>query len=295
MTQLRSFIKQYQNHLSQDGKSPHTIRGYGQDVTSFGKWWEQSSGEAFQPQAVVFADILEYRGFLLRQAAPATVNRRLNALKGFFAWAKDKGLATDSPFETLKTVYVKQQRAMAPRWLDHKEQLALLRAVKKAKHERDLAIIQTFLGTGLRISELAALRVVDLKISERKGSLQVKAGKGMKARQIPLNNQTRQALEAYLEVRKEHSSGRLWLGQRGPLGVRAIEKVVAKYVYQARLEKCTAHTLRHSFAKNLIDTGTSLEVVASLLGHENLNTTRIYTQPSEQDLERAVRRAAGEV
>jgi integrase/recombinase XerC len=61
------------------------------------------------------------------------------------------------------------------------------------------------------------------------------------------------------------------------------------------LENCTAHTLRHSFAKNLVNAGTSLDQVATLLGHESLNTTRGYTRPSRQDLERSVRRAAGEL
>ena len=68
-----------------------------------------------------------------------------------------------------------------------------------------------------------------------------------------------------------------------------------KYAYQARLEDVTAHTLRHSFAKNLVDAGTPLDQVAILPGHESLDTTRIYTQPSGRDLERAVQRAAGEI
>jgi len=70
---------------------------------------------------------------------------------------------------------------------------------------------------------------------------------------------------------------------------------VKKYAYQARLEGVTAHTMRHSFAKNLVDEGTQLDQVATLLGHESMDTTRIYTRPSERDLERAVRRAAGEI
>jgi site-specific recombinase XerD len=70
---------------------------------------------------------------------------------------------------------------------------------------------------------------------------------------------------------------------------------VKKYAYQARLEDFTSRTLRHSFAKNLVDAGTPVDQVATLLGHESLDTTRIYTQPSERDLEAAVRRAAGEI
>jgi integrase/recombinase XerC len=71
--------------------------------------------------------------------------------------------------------------------------------------------------------------------------------------------------------------------------------VVKKYAYQARLEDVTAHTLRHSFGKNLVDADTPLDQVATLLGHESLDTTRIYVQPSKRDLVRAVGRAAGEV
>ena len=85
------------------------------------------------------------------------------------------------------------------------------------------------------------------------------------------------------------------MGQRGPLNERGIDYLVRKYAYQARLENCTAHTLRHTFAKNLVDAGTPLDQVAILLGHESLDTTRVYTKPSRRDLERAVRKAAGEI
>jgi site-specific recombinase XerD len=157
------------------------------------------------------------------------------------------------------------------------------------------AIIQTLLGTGLRISELAALKVSDAEISDRKGILYVRAGKGGKARQIPLDKQTRHALSNYLDEREEEGSERVLLGQRGPISEPGINYLVTKYAYQARLEDCTSHTLRHSFAKNLVDADTPLDQVATLLGHESLDTTSVYTRPSQRDLERAVRRAAGEL
>jgi len=84
-------------------------------------------------------------------------------------------------------------------------------------------------------------------------------------------------------------------GLIGPLSEWGIHAIVKKYAYQARLEDVTAHTLRHSFAKNLVDAGTHMNQVAVLLGHESLDTTRIYTRPSVRDLERAARRAAGEI
>ena len=296
MAEQTSLIEQYRDHLARVGKSPHTVKAYHRDLAAFASWWEQSIGQAFSSKAVDSRDIQEYRGYLLRQGrAPATINRRLIALRRFFDWAERGGVMADSPFHILETVLVKEQDDTAPRWLDRKEQLALLRAVRNEGRPRDLAIIQILMGTGLRISELVALELSDLEIFDRKGLLRVRAGKGSKARQIPLDNPTRQALGRYLEERRDDASCRLFLGQRGPLNQPGVNYLVTKYAYQARLEGCTCHTLRHTFAKNLVDAGTPLDQVAALLGHESLDTTKVYTRPSQQDLERAVRRAAGEL
>jgi site-specific recombinase XerD len=199
MTERKSITEQYQGYLAQVGKSPHTVRAYRQDLTAFGQWFEQTNGDGFDPRAVDSRDIQEYKSHLtVRGRAPATINRRLIALRGFFRWAKQEGLAEESPFEAIEKVLVKQQKDTAPRWLERKEQLVLLRAVRKAGSRRDLAIIQTLLGTGLRISELAALKVADLELSKRKGWLHVREGKGSKAREIPLDNKTRQAISKEL-------------------------------------------------------------------------------------------------
>jgi site-specific recombinase XerD len=302
MSEQKSLIDQYRDHLAQVGKSPHTLKAYTHDVGAFATWWEGSTGQAFNPRLVDPRDIQEYRGYLVRQRkTPATVNRRLIALRRFFRWAKQAGTIADSPFEVLERVLVKEQKDTAPRWLDRREQLALLRAVRELGRARDLAIVQTLLGAGLRISELAALGVSDVELSDRKGSLHVREGKGRKVRQIPLDRHTRQALASYLDERGSDSTvdgdeaDRLFLGQRGPLSEKGIDYLVGKYAYQAQLEDCSSHTLRHTYAKNLVDAGVPLHQVATLLGHESLHTMRVYTRPSQRDLERAVRRAAGEV
>lgn len=299
MTQLRAEIETYQSYLTQIGKSTHTVKAYSHDVESFARWFEQTNGTTFKPQVVSSRDIQEYRSHLTRQGrSVATINRRLKALKHFFRWAKRERQITDNPFEILEKIMVKEQKDTAPRWLEHKEQLALMRVVREGGNQRDLAIIQTLLGTGLRISELAALTLSDVTLSDRKGTLRVRLGKGSKAREIPLDNATRQALLGYLEKRiaeVEADEDQLFLGQRGSLSEKGIDYLVGKYAYQAKLENCTAHKLRHTFAKNLVDAGTPLDQIATLLGHESLETTRVYTRPSQQDLERAVRRAAGEL
>jgi len=231
---------------------------------------------------------------LQRGSSPATVNRRLVSLRRYFLWVKKQGTTNDSPVEMLERVRVKEQKDVAPRWLSRNEQLALPRAVRQGKNQRDLAIIKIMLGTGLRISEAAALEVTDIEISKLSVWVQVRAEKGMKSRSVPLSIHVRKALQVYLKIRLDEDEEDLFLGQRGPLSEWRIQAIVKKYAYQARLEDVTAHTLRHSFAKNLVDAGAPLDQVATLVGHESLDTTRIYKQPNERDLERAVRRVAGE-
>jgi len=254
MTMKKTLTDQYQDHLLRVGRSPRTVKAYAHDLAIFARWFKQTTGEALHPRAVDPRDIREYKGYLVRKGLkPSTINRRLIALRRFFRWAKQEGLVGESPFDVLEKVLVKEQKDTAPRWLDRKEQLALLRAVRKGENKRDLAIIQTLLGTGLRISELAALKVSDLEISERKGWLYVRKGKGSKARDIPLDNKTRQVLSSYLEERPEDGAERLFSGQRGPLSEPGINYLVTKYAYQAKLENCTPHTLRHTFGKTLVE------------------------------------------
>jgi site-specific recombinase XerD len=291
-----TIVDTYLTHLASAGKSVHTVRAYRQDLADFVRWHEQTTAEAFDPQAVLPRDITAYRSYLMtRGKKPATVNRRLVALQRFYTWAQRQQHVTESPFAVLEGVRVKQQQGIAPKWLDPKQQLALLRAVRKGKCARDVAMVELMMKAGLRVSELANLMLDDVELSERVGKVIVRSGKGGKYREVPLSKDVRHALAVYLETREEDGSGRLFLGQRGPLNAAGVQYLVAKYAYQARLDQVTPHTLRHTFGKNLVDGRVSLEQVAALLGHESLDTVLIYTRPSQQDLERAVRKAAGEI
>lgn len=120
-------------------------------------------------------------------------------------------------------------------------------------------------------------------------------GKGAKQHTVPLNQVVRAALAAYLAVRRERPDGgqhsELFLGQRGLLNRHAAEKLVGKYADRVGLAAFSPHSLRHSFAKCLLDAGEDLVTVQTLLGHERLDTAaRCYTQPGARDLEEAVGR-----
>ena len=119
----------------------------------------------------------------------------------------------------------------------------------------------------------------------------MRGGKGNKDRTIPLNNDARRALAAYQAVRPTVADDHLFVGQRGePLKPQGVQQSSAKYARRAGLPEVTPHVLRHTFAKHVLDAGEDLATVQRLLGHERLETTAIYTQPTARDLEEAVRR-----
>jgi len=293
-----ALLDTYTDYLASSGKSSQTVKAYSSDIGAFSLWWEQTYGQAFDANAITPRDVIEYRAYLVRLGRkPTTINRRLVALRRFFDWAHRQEHTTDSPFDVLENYRIKQQQGIAPKWLDAKQQNALLREVRRRKNKRDIAMIQTLIRAGLRVSELVQLELGDVEIGERAGKVVVRQGKGTKYREVPLSKEVRHALDGYLQERQkvDVASERLFLGQRGPMGVRGVQKVVAKYAYHAYIENVTPHTLRHTFGKNLTDAGVSLEKIAALMGHESLETVRIYISPSYLDLEKAVRQGNGEI
>src|SRR6187551_1627205 len=143
-------VETYAQHLQTIGKSAHTVKAYHHDLGGFAQWFTQTTGEAFDPQAINPREIGEYRSYLLtRGKKPATVNRRLVALQRFYKWAQKHGHAANNPFEALEGFRIKQQEGIAPKWLDEHQQMALLRAVRRGKNVRDLAMVEVMIKAGL--------------------------------------------------------------------------------------------------------------------------------------------------
>ncbi len=289
---LKDLLERFRRHLASEGKSAHTIVAYTRDLRLFGEWFLITNGKPLVPEAITPIDVRQYRTHLLavKGHKPATVNRKLASLSAFCHWAREEGLIPANPVEGIGQV---EEVKPAPRWLDKRGQYALLRAVQERGRARDVALVTLMLHTGLRVSEVAQLKVEDVRILPRKGAVTVRGGKGNVFRTVPLNLDARKALQAYLEERPQVDGDHLFMGQRGePLKPSGIYYLVKRYAYEARLEEVTPHTLRHTFGKNLVDAGVPLDRVAQLLGHSRVDTTRIYTTPSEQDLQREVEKVA---
>jgi integrase/recombinase XerC len=300
----------FKTHLLNLDRSEATVKGYLADLKDFAFWFKQTNGEDFIPQVVTPIDVREYRQhlILIGHHKANTVNRRLAALSAYMVWAKSSGLIEQNPTDYVRSV---PQVAPGPHYLDRKEQFALQRAIEKdlqiaklrypkrwISRQRDGSMVIFLLHTGLRLNEALDLRLGDVEVSERKGKVTVRQGKGRKQRMVPLNGDARRAVQDWLSVRPVDVSDYVWIAvendQEGSLSGRSVQRVIHRIGQDAGIQKLTPHVLRHTFGKNLVDNGVGLEKVAALLGHSSLNTTRIYIVPNQQDLEKAVEKIAAE-
>jgi len=287
-------IAQFVDELRRQDVAHKTLVNYRSDLLQVQRWFEGSRGESFFAAAVTPTDLRDYRSHLMTVEGkkPATVNRRLAALRKFFGWAKGVGLIIDRPTDAIRGV---EESPRSPKSLDRREADRLLRETEREGNKRDIAILETLRHTGLRVGELTALTVRDISISERKGSVTVRSGKGSKYRVVPLNLDARRALELYLAVRPRVSAEQVFISQRGEgIKAQAVENIVKKYARRAGLEGVSPHTLRHTFGKSALDAGVDIVTVAALMGHDSVETTAIYTHPSARDLEQAVEKLASD-
>ena len=279
--------------LAREDLSAVTVRGYRSDVSTFLSWYEAPL-EQLTP-----SDLAHFRQHLSRDRAmkPASVNRKLEALRRFCRWAHAARKLRTDVAASLKLKRV--PRGTRPKGLTAGEVQALLRAAgqsRKSLAPRNYALVQLLLQAGLRVSEAAVLCIGDLEIRERHGKVHVR-GKGEKERDVPLNATARRALQTYLHERQNAGADApVFLSESGArLSVRSIQSLVSELARRARIARIpvSAHTLRHTFALGYLKQNPGkLVELATLLGHESLDTTAAYALPSEEDLAEEVERGA---
>jgi hypothetical protein len=168
----------------------------------------------------------------------------------------------------------------------------LVRAVERTSSVRDKAIAHLLLYTAARLGECAALNLDDVRISARKGIVIIRSGKGDTYREVPLNAEVREALRTWLMERNKRflqpSEPALFLNASGKLlSARAIDLIIRRIGADACLD-LSAHVLRHNCLTNLVRRGNDLVLVAEIVGHKRLETTRRYSLPSREDREAAM-------
>jgi site-specific recombinase XerD len=280
--------------LQERGRSPRTLRAYKFDWSQFATWYAEVNQEPYTLERLAAMDVQDYITWGRQQGLKATtLNRRLAWLKQYVAWGEQQGAITAEMRQRIKAVPIQRKQQLAPRSLSPRQARKLLKEVKVRGNPRDEAIISVLLYTGLRVGELVALTLDDVTLSERKGTIQVHAdvAKGGKERAVPVPKKAREALQAYIDVRSLENNGVLFIGRQGPLSAEGVAAIVRKYAAWSRLEGVTPHVLRHSFAYSYLENNNNdLVALADILGHSDLNTTRIYTKRRLSDLQEGAER-----
>jgi len=267
-----------------------SIRNYLSDLHHFIAWYERErearDHDYFTPQGITTPALTRYRTYLqtIRRQKPTSVNRSLISLKRYFGWALQQRLITYDPSTAVKLV---GQEESAPRHLDDQEEQALVAAVTKAGNLRDRVLIVLLLHTGLRARELCRLRCDQVKLGKRSGSLEI-IGKRNKYREVPLNVTARKALEEYLPTLAADTVHLFPSGKtKGALSERALGYIVKKYAQGAKLPDVSPHDLRHRFGYRMAES-VPLHRLAQIMGHDSLDTTKLYIQGTKHDLQQAV-------
>jgi len=289
ITTIQIHIQQWLEALSQDGKSNFTLTAYQRGLRHFIHWSEHTYKEDFDPTAVLPRDLERWKTDQAKthHVAPATINQRLVALSSFLSWCVETSLIAQNPTHRVHALRLEKRK---PAGLSDTHLHRLLRAVYKRGHLRDIALIEVLVETGIRVGELLDPQVTDLiDLDKRSAYLIVRHGKYGHYRTVPLIKTVRQALNDYLAQRPDPSPF-LWIGQKGSLShPSSVLRLLDKYCLQARIDKVTPHQLRHTFATRCLHKNPAdLRGLAALLGHSDLNTIMVYTEPSLLDLTRRI-------
>ena len=272
----------------EDGLSPNTLAAYRRDLRLYARWLQGAHGLAL-------ADSQEHHlhGYMAERARgkATSANRRLTVFKRYFRWALREGLVRADP--TLRLLNARQPLRV-PKTLSEAQVEALLAApdADTPLGLRDRAMLELMYASGLRVSELVALRSFHVGFNE--GVLRV-LGKGSKERLVPFGEQARDWLERYLrEARPALLGGRqsdaLFVTSAGRTPGTAMSRVmfwnlVKRYARTAGVTApLSPHTLRHAFATHLLNHGADLRAVQMLLGHADISTTTIYTHVARERL-----------
>ena len=258
--------------LSGKNKSSATCKAYQTDLTQFFSFLSANSVTAIAPTAVTKLDISEYLSSLAKDGLSGVSRaRKLAAIREYFRFLESFGYIGKSPVVGIATPKKEQPTRTA---LRPEEYLMML--AQAGGNPRDYAILQVFLQTGIRVSELCDLLLSDIDLEGK--TLTIREGKGMRSRVIALEKKGVHALKSYLAVRPETPAQHLFLNKYGqPLTERAIQMLVKAYREQAGITKpATPHSFRHTFGTYKAEKGVDVFQLRDWLGHKNLTTTQIY-------------------
>jgi len=260
--------------------SAHTLRAYQTDLAGFLRFLASRGGLSQWPGGI---DRLQIRAYMMdlagKKLSKRTIARKMAALRSFFKFMRRRGAVESNPVVAVRSP---RQEKYLPKILDVGQVEKLMATPQRTAPggARDLALLETLYGGGLRVSEAVGINVADMDLADE--TVRVR-GKGKKERLAPIGSMAVRALEEYLTHRRAGegplaSAGPVFVSKSGKrLDVRDARRIVRRHCLAAGLPVISPHALRHSFATHMLDRGADLRAVQELLAHANLSTTQIYT------------------
>jgi integrase/recombinase XerC len=295
----RNEVAEYLAHLEKERDvSPHTVKAYGRDLEAFTEFCDRHYG-SWGWESV---DRLGLRGFLgemqRRGLSKRSAARALSAVRSLYRFLQEHHNLSHN---IARAARVPKLDKRLPGYLDQDQTRRLFEwAESRAGGDelvptRDLAILELFYSTGIRLSELSGMNLADLDLLS--DQLKVR-GKGRKERIVPVGSRAVLALRRYLNLREalvsrpESDRRAVFVSQRGKrLTPRAIQRTVHRLFDGIGGDGLRVHSLRHTFATHMLDAGADLRAVQELLGHASLSTTQVYTHTSVERLKKVYNQA----
>ena len=290
---MQKYLSEFHGYLRVEKRySPNTLAAYQRDLEQFVDFLEEYWGREVRRNAEVLPDIdlPAVRGFVshLHRLGfdRSSIGRKLAALRSFLRFLCRQNYIARNVAAEVRTPRTERKLPMVLQ-MDEVSALLDLPFPDSPEGKRDQACLELLYATGLRVAEVSRLRIADLDWTGR--SLKVQ-GKGGKERQVFYGEKAASALAAYAEVRPQligrSDPGVLFLNSRGMrLSETRIRQILAGYIRQTSIHKrVSPHSLRHSFATHLLNSGADLRLIQELLGHSSLSTTQKYTHLNVEEL-----------
>jgi integrase/recombinase XerC len=295
----RAEIDEYLAHLEKERDvSPHTVKAYARDLEAFTGFCDRHYGD-WKWQTV---DRLGLRGFLgelqRRGLSKRSAARALSAIRSLYRYLQEHH---GVPNNITRAARVPKLDKRLPSYLDRTQTQRLFDwAESRAGGDewgptRDLAILELFYSTGIRLSELSGMNVEDLDLLSDQAKVR---GKGRKERIVPVGSRAVLALRRYLNLRERlvaqvrGDRRAVFVSRRGKrLAPRGIQRIVHGMFDAIGGDGLRVHSLRHTFATHMLDAGADLRAVQELLGHASLSTTQVYTHTSVERLKKVYNQA----
>ncbi len=286
---MKKYLESFKNYLEfEKNCSPHTVRNYTSDLRQYLAFLAARGIKTLEVDRLT---VRSWLADLQRRIGKNSAGRKVASVRGFYRYLLREGEISSNPIEE---VSIPKAEKRLPKFFSVDDVFRLMEAPKADKKlvVRDKAILELLYSSGLRVSELTGLNISDINI---KAEMIKVLGKGNKERMIPIGSKAIEALSAYMEVKKDqaktpnNTSGdnknegkaheAVFLNYRGDrLTSRSVARIVEKYLRKAGVPgRGSPHTLRHSFATHLLDSGADLRGIQELLGHASLSTTQKYT------------------